>query len=143
MFRIKAEYSEQLELNISLDRAREFFGELKNFVDLMPGIENIKSEASGVARWIVRTDVPVIGCMRANFAVELTEDSPDRIEWSPASGEKKNYLRYAASFVERSATSTLSHTAASEMRRAQARRHLLAGGRQNQIKQRMQSASPK
>ena len=129
MFRIKAEYSEQLELNISLDRAREFFGELKNFVDLMPGIENIKSEASGVARWIVRTDVPVIGCMRANFAVELTEDSPDRIEWSPASGEKKNYLRYAASFVERSATSTLVRiTQQVELRRAQAKElHLLAG----------------
>jgi carbon monoxide dehydrogenase subunit G len=129
VFRIKAEYSEQLELNISLDRAREFFGELKNFVDLMPGVENIKSEASGVARWIVRTEVPIIGSMRANFAVELTEDSPDRIEWSPASGEKKNYLRYAASFVERSATSTMVRiTQQVELRRAQAKElHLLAG----------------
>lgn len=129
MFRIKAEYTEQLELNTSLDQAREFFGELKNFVDLMPGIESIKSEATGVVRWIVRTEVPVIGAMRANFAVELTEDTPDRIEWSPASSEKKNYLRYAASFVERSATSTLVRiTQHVELRRAQAKElHLLAG----------------
>lgn len=129
MFRIKAEYTEQLELNISLERAREFFSELKNFVDLMPGIESIKSEATGVVRWIVRTEVPVIGAMRANFAVEQTDDSPFRIEWSPASTEKKNYMRYAASFVERSATSTLVRISQHiELRRSQAKElHFLAG----------------
>src|SRR5688572_33282058 len=33
--------------------------------------------------------------------VEKTEDSPERLEWSPARSEMKNYLRYAAAFEER------------------------------------------
>ena len=101
MFRIKASYTEQLELGISLERAREFFGELRNFVDLMPGIEGIRKEAGGIMRWIVRAEVPVIGPVIANFTVEKTDDTPERLEWSPASTEMKNYLRYAASFEER------------------------------------------
>src|SRR4029079_11445387 len=35
------------------------------------------------------------------FNVEKTEDSPERLEWSPARSEMKNYLRYAAAFEER------------------------------------------
>ena len=34
MFRIKASYADQLELRTTLERAREFFGELRNFADL-------------------------------------------------------------------------------------------------------------
>ena len=52
-------------------------------------------------RWIVRAEVPVIGAVHASFAVEKTEDEPDRLEWSPIPGEMKNYLRYAAAFEER------------------------------------------
>ena len=37
MFRIKASYADQLELRTTVERAREFFGELRNFADLMPG----------------------------------------------------------------------------------------------------------
>ncbi len=81
MFRIKAEYSEQLELKTSVERARKFFGELSNFAELMPGIESIRKEASGVIRWTVRADVPLLGAMRAAFAVEKTDDRPERIEW--------------------------------------------------------------
>ena len=91
MFRIKASYKDQLELKTSIERAREFFGELRNFVDLMPGIEGIRKDASGIMRWIVRAEVPVIGSVRASFAVEKTEDQPDRLEWSPASSEMKNH----------------------------------------------------
>lgn len=129
MFRIKAEYSEQLELKTNVERAREFFSELRNFVELMPGIESIRSEANGLIRWTVKADVPVLGQMRMAFAVEKTADGPDRIEWSPATIEKKNYLRYAASFVERSASSTLVRiTQHVEMRRQHAREiHMLAG----------------
>jgi hypothetical protein len=101
MFRIKASYSDQLELRTTLERAREFFGELRNFSDLMPGIEGIKKEAGGIMRWVVRAEVPVIGAVHASFTVEKTEDSPDRLEWSPARSEVKNYLRYAAAFEER------------------------------------------
>src|SRR5215813_4364779 len=101
MFRIKASYSDQMELRTTLERAREFFGELRNFADLMPGIEGIRKEAGGIMRWMVRAEVPVIGAVHAAFAVEKTEDSPDRLEWSPARSEMKNYLRYAAVFEER------------------------------------------
>lgn len=101
MFRIKASYSDQLELRTTIERAREFFGELRNFADLMPGIEGIKKEAGGIMRWVVRAEVPVIGAVHASFTVEKTEDSPDRLEWSPARSEVKNYLRYAAAFEER------------------------------------------
>jgi len=101
MFRIKASYSEQLELRTTIEKAREFFGELRNFADLMPGIEGIRKEAGGIIRWAARAEVPVIGAVRATFTVEKTEDSPDRLEWSPARSEMKNYLRYAAAFEER------------------------------------------
>ncbi len=101
MFRIKASYTEQMELSTTMERAREFFGELRNFVDLMPGVEGIRKEAGGIARWIVRAEVPVIGAVHASFAVEKTEDRPEKLEWSPARSEMKNYLRYAAAFEER------------------------------------------
>ena len=101
MFRIKASYADQLELQTTVERAREFFGELRNFADLMPGIEGIRKEAGGIMRWMVRAEVPIIGAVQAAFAVEKTEDSPERVEWSPAPSEMKNYLRYAAVFEER------------------------------------------
>lgn len=129
MFRIKAEYSEQVELKTNVERARKFFGELRNFVELMPGVEGIKREASGIIRWTVRAEVPLLGAMRAAFAVELTDDRPERIEWSPAAVEKQNYLRYAAVFEEHGAASTLVRIVQRvELRRTHARDlHLLAG----------------
>lgn len=129
MFRIKAEYSEQVELKTSIERARKFFGELRNFTELMPGIENIRKEASGIIRWTVRADVPLLGAMRAAFAVEQTDDTPERIEWSPAASENQNYLRYAAVFEKRGASSTMVRIVQRvEMRRQHAKElHLLAG----------------
>jgi len=79
MFRIKASYADQMELRTSLEKAREFFGELRNFADLMPGIEGIRKEAGGIMRWMVRAEVPVIGPVVASFTVEKTEDSPERL----------------------------------------------------------------
>ncbi len=128
MFRIKAEYSEQILVRASIERAREFFGEIRNFVELMPGIESIRREANGVMRWMVRADVPVLGAMRAAFAVEQTADGLERIEWSPASVEKRNYLRYAAVFEERGARTLVRIAQHVEMRRQHARElHALAG----------------
>jgi carbon monoxide dehydrogenase subunit G len=129
VFRIKAEYSEQVELKTSIERARKFFGELRNFTELMPGIENIRKEASGIFRWTVRADVPLLGAMRAAFAVEQTDDTPERIEWSPAAIENQNYLRYAAVFEKRGASSTLVRIVQRvEMRREHAKElHFLAG----------------
>lgn len=128
MFRIKAEYSEQVEVKTSMARARAFFSELGNFVELMPGIEGIKKEAGGVMRWMVRADVPVLGAMRAAFAVEKTDDRPERLEWSPAASEKQNYLRYAADFEARGKNTLVRVVQRVEMRREHAKElHLLAG----------------
>ena len=121
MFRIKASYADQLELRTTLEQAREFFGELRNFADLMPNIEGIRKEAGGIMRWIVRAEVPVIGWVHANFMVEKTEDSPDRLEWSPARTEVKNYLRYAAAFEERGEKVLIRIAQHVELRRKHAR----------------------
>src|SRR6266446_9794801 len=129
MFRIKASYKDQLELKTSIERAREFFGELANFVDLMPGIEGIRKDASGIMRWIVRAEVPVIGSVHASFAVAKTEDRPDRLEWSPIPGEMKNYLRYVAAFEERGHNVLIRIAQHVELRRDRAKDlHLLAEG---------------
>ena len=83
MFRIKASYTHQLELRTTIERAREFFSEFRNCVGLMPGIEGIRKEAGGIMRWMVHADVPVIGSVHASFAVEKTDDRPERPELEP------------------------------------------------------------
>ncbi|HYN84671.1 MAG TPA: hypothetical protein VER32_05420 [Pyrinomonadaceae bacterium] len=98
MFQVKAAFTGQLEVRTSAERAREFFGDLRNFVELIPGVERITSEARGVMRWLIRAEVPVIGAVSHAFPVEQTEDAPERIEWSPARGEQQNFLRYSATF---------------------------------------------
>ena len=121
MFRIKSSCTEQLELKTTIERAREFFGEFRNFVDLMPGIEGIRKEANGIMRWIVRAEVPIIGPVHASFTLEKTDDRPDRLEWSPARTEMKNYLRYAAAFEERGQKVLIRIAQHVELRRAQAK----------------------
>ena len=121
MFRIKAGYSDQLEVKTTADRARQFFSEIQNFVDLMPGIESIRREADGILRWIVSAEVPMYGTVREAFTVEQTESGPERIEWSPASSENENYLRYAADFEERGASTLVKIAQQVELRRPHAR----------------------
>jgi len=121
MFRIKAGYSDQLEVKTTADRARQFFGEFQNFVDLMPGIESIRREANGILRWIVSADIPLYGSVRAAFTVEQTEYGPERIEWSPASSENANYLRYAAAFEERGKNTLVKIAQQVELRRPHAK----------------------
>jgi carbon monoxide dehydrogenase subunit G len=121
MFRIKASYTGQMELRTTLERAREFFGDFKNFADLMPGIEGIRKEGGGIARWLVRAEVPVIGSVQASFAVRKTEDRPERLEWSPAGTEMKNYLRYAAQFEVRGHNVLIKISQHVELRRSHAR----------------------
>lgn len=128
MFQIRAAFKEQMELRSGIERVREFFGDLKNFVEMMPGVERITSEAGGVARWLIRAEVPVIGAIRQVFPVEQTTNAPERIEWSPASSERKNLLRYSATFEPRGATTLVRITQNVELRRSSPRElHLLAG----------------
>ena len=128
MFQVKAGFSEQVEWRTSAEAAREFFGDLKNFAELMPGVERISSEAGGVARWLIRAEVPVVGSIRQAFPVTQSLDEPARVEWSPAAGERQNFLRYAASFEERGPTTRIRIEQRVELRRGHARElHMLAG----------------
>lgn len=129
MFSIRASYSEQFEIKTVLEKAHAYFADLKNFIELMPNIESIHTDAKGITRWTIRDDIPIIGSMKQTFPVELTENSPERIEWTPVQGEKQNFLRYGADFLEKDENTTLVQISQSvEMRRNSARElHLLAG----------------
>ena len=129
MFTIRANYSDTIEVKTNLEKVREFFLDIKNFVELMPGVERIHIDAKGVAHWTIRAEIPFIGAMTQKFAVELTENEEEIVEWSPAAGEAKNLLRYAAEFLEKGKNLTVvQFTQAVELRRKSARElHLLAG----------------
>ena len=128
MFRVRAEFREDLEVEAGVRGVREFFGDLRNFVRLMPGVESINEEAEGVVRWTVCVDVALVGSMSGHFRIAQTDDSPMRLEWRPAIDERKNLLRYAVSFEELATTRTLVRVALRvELRRASAAGlHLLA-----------------
>ena len=100
MFNVRAAFSEQFDVETTVERARAFFADLRNFAELIPGVERITSEAGGVMRWLIRAEIPVIGPVRHAFAIEQSADSPSLIEWTPARGERKNFLRYTATFEE-------------------------------------------
>lgn len=129
MFIIRADYSDQVEVKTSLERVSEFFTDIKNFVELMPGVESIRADAKGIIHWKIRAQVPLVGELQQSFAVTLSEQDDERIEWSPIAGEKHNFLRYAVDLVEKSAELTLVRFSQSvELRRDSARDlHLLAG----------------
>lgn len=129
MFTVKAGYSDNIELRTSVDRAREFFADIRNFVDLMPGIASIHTDAKGVAHWKIQADIPVVGTMMQKFAVELTENSEERIEWFPVALETQNFLRYSADFLEKARNVTMVHFSQMvELRRRSARElHMMAG----------------
>ena len=129
MFQVKAAYQEQLELKASIEQVRAFFSDWRNFADLMPNVERITAEAGGVLRWLIRAEVPVIGSIRQVFTVAPSAaDDPRRIEWSPAAGERKNLLRYAATFEEHGDVTRVRIEQRVELRRESPRElHLLAG----------------
>ena len=128
MFQVRAAFSEQVEWRTSVEAARAFFDDLKNFVELMPGVERITAEAGGIARWLIRAEVPVVGSIRQAFPVSKTLDEPARIEWAPAAGESKNFLRYVAAFEGRGEATRIRIEQRVELRRNSARElHTLAG----------------
>ena len=122
MFTVKAGYADDIQLGTSIDKAREFFGDLKNFAQLMPGIEQIHTDANGIAHWRIQAEIPFVGQMLQTFAVELAENTAERIEWSPLPAETENFLRYSADFMEKTKDVTLVHFSQMvELRRKKAR----------------------
>ncbi|MBX7060144.1 MAG: SRPBCC family protein [Pyrinomonadaceae bacterium] len=129
MFTIKAGYSNDIEIRSGIEQVREFFLDITNFAELMPGVVNVHTDARGVAHWKVQTEIPVVGQILQNFTLELAEDSEDRVEWLPLRSEAQNFLRYSADFLEKAKNVTLVHFSQMvELRRKSARDlHMLAG----------------
>ena len=128
MFTIRANYSDKFEVEASAEKARAFFSDVRNFVELMPNVQSIHINGDSAARWTIRAEIPFIGAMQQSFVVELAENSDERIEWIPKTGEKQNLLRYAADFIEKGSDSTIVQFSQTvELRRNSARElHLLA-----------------
>ncbi len=82
-FTVKAGYSDSIDLKTTLETAREFFSNVGNFVDLMPGVQKIHIDAKGVAHWEVEVEVPVVGKISQRFAVVEGEPSEDSVERLP------------------------------------------------------------
>jgi len=129
MFTVKAGYANNIEVASSIDKVREFFSDITNFGDLMPGITQIHTDAKGVAHLKIQAEIPMVGQMLQKFAVELAEDTEDRIEWLPIRVETENFLRYSADFLEKAKNVTVVHFSQMvELRRKSARDlHYLAG----------------
>ena len=128
MFTIKANYSDTVEVAAAAEKVREFFADIRNFIDLMPGIESIHTDASGIRHWKIRAEVPLAGVLLQKFSVRQTADDQELIEWSPLVGEAKNFLRYSAELDEAGENQTVVRfSQAVEMRRKSARElHILA-----------------
>ncbi len=99
MFRIQATYKGNIEVNVGIEKARSFFSDSRNFVELMPGVDAIETRTDGTRAWTIRADVPMIGAMRQVFPVRLAEDKETLIEWIPATNEQGNLMRYSAKFA--------------------------------------------
>ena len=129
MFTVKAIYSDKIEVRTSLERVREFFLDIRNFADLMPGIASIHTDAKGVAHWKIQAEIPLVGQMMQKFAVQLTENSEERVEWFPLREETQNFLRYSADFLSKARDVTvIQFSQMVELRRKSARElHMLAG----------------
>ena len=129
MFTVKAGYSDNIEVQTNIEKVREFFSDIRNFAELMPGITSIHTDAKGVAHWKIQAEIPLVGQMMQKFAVELSENSEERIEWFPVALETQNFLRFSADFLEKAKNVTqVQFSQMVELRRKSARElHYLAG----------------
>src|SRR5712692_10957874 len=100
MFRVKSSFKTRLEIKAPVTKVREFFSDFTNFTELLGGVESIRRESGGVARWTIATDTPV-GRVRLSLPVRETSPHVDTVEWSPALNETQNLLRYSLKFEEK------------------------------------------
>ena len=119
MFRVKSSFKAQLEIKAPLCEVRDFFRNLDNFSELLGGVESIRRESGGVARWTIATDTPV-GLVRMSLPVRQTSPHANVIEWSPAMHETQNLMRYSLKFEERKGVTLVSVSQQVELRRKRA-----------------------
>ncbi len=129
MFRVRAEFREELEVAAGVESVRALFADPRSFARLMPGVERVERVGADRAAWTVRAEIPLVGAARGRFDLERRDESVSRVEWGPAATEEKNLLRYAVAFEELGPERTLTRMALRvELRRAHARElHLAAG----------------
>jgi len=129
MFTIRAIHSETVSFRVSAGVVRYFFTNTTNFIELMPNIENIRTDNQGVTHWQISTNIPFVGRFTEHFPIVRTEDSEERVEWSPFEGEQFNLMKIAADILPDSANSTMVKISQNiELRRRSATDfHLLAG----------------
>ena len=99
------------------------------FSELMPNIESIRIDNQGVTHWQLATQIPFVGRFSERFPIVRTEESEERVEWSPFESEKFNLMKFAADFLPEGAKSTIVKiTQNIELRRnSPTDLHLLAG----------------
>ena len=119
MFRVKSSFKTKLEINAPMNQVREFFSNLHHFTDFLGGVESIRREAGGVARWTIATDTPV-GLVRMSLPVRQTSPHANVIEWSPAMHETQNLMRYSLKFEERKGVTLVNVSQQVELRRKRA-----------------------
>ena len=119
MFRVKSSFKTQLEIEAPVSIVRDFFRNLSNFTDLLTGVDSIRRESGGIARWTIATDTPV-GRVRLSLPVRETSPHADVIEWSPAINENQNLLRYQLKFEEQNGTTLVRVSQQVELRRNRA-----------------------
>src|SRR5213594_2510796 len=116
MFRVKSSFKTQLEIKAPIGRIKDFFSDLSNFTELLAGVEGIRREPGGIARWTIATDTPV-GRVRLSLPVRETSPHADVIEWSPALNENQNLLRYSLKFEEQNGATLVRVSQQVELRR--------------------------
>ena len=129
MFTIRAGFTDKIEIKTNIDKVRDFFSDIKNFVDLMPGVASIHTDAKGVAHWKIQADIPHIGQIMQRFEMFLAENSEERLEWVPLKEETHNFMRYSADFLSKARDVTvIQFSQMVELRRKSGRElHMLAG----------------
>ncbi len=86
---------------------------------MLAGVEAIRRETGGVARWTIATETPV-GHVRFTFPVRETSPHAEMIEWSPAPNERENLLRYSLKMRESNRMTVIDVSHQVELRRKRA-----------------------
>src|SRR5262245_10618568 len=108
-----------MEVNAALQAVEKLVWNLENFSEMLGGVEGIRRERGGIARWTIATETPV-GHVRFSFPVRETSPHAEVIEWSPAPNERENLLRYSLKLKESNKTTVVDVTHQVELRRQRA-----------------------
>jgi len=63
MFRVKSSFKTQFEIQAPADKVRDFFRNLANFTEMLGGVDSIRRESGGIARWMIATDTQSVRCV--------------------------------------------------------------------------------